>query len=176
MTDRPRFKSAEPYFNEFIDQDADVRQIAEKVVSDPQWVNSAAEVAYRCRGHRSCLLAAVIRHHGQRYLFLRNNQAPQERHGETRPAVERLDCLRVNADGTTVPNPPLSGVTTWNRLDCGHARYVLTAQQLQADVKRLRGTRRRVVMIDGSKGLNALLAANPDLATEDIPVVNTKVR
>lgn len=177
MTDRPRFKNATLYFNEFIDRDADIRQIAEKVISDPQWVNSAAEVAYRCKGKgRGCLLAAVIRHHGQRYLFLRNNQPPQERHGEARPAVERLDCIRVNADGTTVPNPPLSGVTRWNRLDCDHARYVLTAQQLQADVKRLRGTRRRVVMIDGSKGLNALLAANPDLTTEDIPVVSDTVR
>jgi len=175
MNDRPRFKSAEPFFGEFIDQDAEVRQIAEKVVSDPQWVNSTAQVMYRCKSD-GCLLAAVVRHDGQRYLWVRDHLAPYERDGKKYPAAKRMDCLRLDDDNTARSNPPLNGVSNVHRLDCSHARYILTTAQLAADVTRLRGQSRRVVMIDGNRGLDALLAANPDQVAEDIPVVSSKVR
>lgn len=175
MTSRPRFTTTEQYFQNFLPDGAPVRAVAEKVVTDTRWVTTTAEVMYRCKSH-GCLLAAVVRHDGQRYLWTRDYLAPYERHGEKHPAARRMDCLRLDDNNTARSNPPLSGVSRVHRLDCGHARYVLTTAQLAADVDRLRGQSRRAVMIDGNRGLAALLAANPDQVAEDIPVVSSRVR
>lgn len=161
-----RFENALPYF---LPDGAPVRMVAEKVAADPKWVNATAEVTYRCK-ERGCLLAAVIRYDGQRYLYLNTHNAPHARDGRDQPRMDVMHCYALNEDYTAQENTPLGGTRTSHGMGCDHARYLLTTAQLASDVARFRGERRRVVIITGTN----VPARGQQEA--DIPVVTTKVR